>query len=213
MKMKKLAMQFALALSMLAGGILNGATILDYSGAPNPGLSFTLNGGVLSAALQPATLNWDLVPQADGPGYIKYGDVALTGPVSTLGAGIYGSSTAGGFLEAYDLGLNLLLRLDFTSGYLTLTNFGTGGSFTTGTATFSGPLATALDPASGTHSASFVNFSPVNVVGGQFADGSGQGNGVVTGDAAVPEPGTFVLLGGGCIALALFRRRKANNNG
>ncbi len=190
-------------------------TALDYSGDADPGVAMEITAGSVfqtaGAAALSSFLNWgDFLPAADAIGKVKITNVALTGTVTTVVPGVYTQATSGGKVEAFDLADNLLLSVDFTVGQILLTAAGTGGQFTAGVATFGGALASYFVPTSATHSVSFVNWNPVQVLdtqnGAQFATSGGYGNGLIAGEP-VPEPATMLLLGSGVLGMMARRRR------
>lgn len=104
-------------------------------------------------------------------------------------------STGGGQVDFTDSANNLVFRINFASGYLSVN--GVGGSDLFGNnVTFSGPLVPAgLNQE--TFNFSFANFQPT---------ANGLGVTAAFTSSAVPEPGTLAALGLG--GLALLRRRR-----
>lgn len=212
-KLAKLAAAVVASLIVATSAYATPVTVLDYSGADTPGLAMELtDSGIfqtVGGAVQ-SLLNWvGFLPAVDGIGKVKITGVTLTGLAAAVIPGVYQQATTGGKVEVLDLSDALLLSVDFSDGLLQVTASGVGSQFTTGIATFGGPLGAYLVPLSATHSLSLVNFAPVGIgQNGSLLAGSGFGNGVIAGDQ-VPEPMTLLLLGSGLIGGIAARRKAA----
>jgi len=212
-KLAKLAAAVVASLIVATSAYATPVTVLDYSGGDTPGLAMELtDGGIfqtIGGAVQ-SLLNWaGFLPVADGIGKIKISGVSLAGLASAVIPGVYQQATTGGKIEVTDISDVLLLSIDFTDGLLQVTASGVGSQFTTGIATFGGPLGAYLVPLSATHSLSLVNFTPAGIgENGSLLAGAGFGNGVVAGEQ-VPEPMTLLLLGSGLIGGIASRRKAA----
>ena len=214
-------MKSSIGIIVIAAGLAQGNTILLQSGVS---AGETNNITVSNVALSDLEPEW--TPGTDGASWISYEDTGWStvsnGPVNAVANSTGPSDPSAIFFQTFTDTSSLLtltitvwaddsavVYLDGTKISLNADFVQTPGIFCSPTGiTCDGPGTTFTidDIAPGTHT---LQFDVYQVGGGSFGL---MYTGSVTDTAATPEPVSFVLMGAGLVALALFRVKRASDS-
>jgi len=170
------------------------------TGNQNTGLNFT---GFLAG----------LIADISGGASFTLDGITAIGNATLIGA-LVAQQTNGGTFSVWDVSNNLLLSAELGEGYINGTNsVGTASFFNTEIVNYTGgSLLNLIAPAPGGISLALASILTdgkvgLDVVNDKLQNFSANGSGLITGDAAVPEPTTVLLLMSGLIG-GVARRKK-----